>query len=416
MDERAGDVTHRDTALKYLATINRQVLAEDTPPDFSFRYVDIGAVDSTGGIAVPNEMTMFSSAPSRARRIASPGATVISTVRTYLRAIGRVPPSDEPLVFSTGFAVAEAKPGTESRYLSYACRSEPFVGEVVARSVGVSYPAINPAELASIKVPVSGMEEQRRIADFLDDQVARIDNIIAARKRQKDLASTADEGHMEVALWHEGDSLASLRRFQTSVTTGPFGTVFAANEYTSEGVPMINPTHIDDGRLFPDPSHSISRSAAARLSRHRLRSGDIVTGRKGDIGRSAVVQVEQDGWICGSDAIAIHCDHKLLSAAYLDLVLHQSRVRADLASKSPGATMPSLNEGMLLSIEIPALNLNEQHRRAAKAHLIRLAGRETEGALFQSIQLLAEVKRALITAAVSGEFDVSTSDGSRVPV
>ena len=72
--------------LKYLAECNRRVLLENTRPDYRFRYVDIGSVSYENGIEEYQEM-VFEDAPSRARRLVNLGDTIISTVRTYLKAI-----------------------------------------------------------------------------------------------------------------------------------------------------------------------------------------------------------------------------------------------------------------------------------------------------------------------------------------
>ena len=57
--------------VKYVASINRKTLSENTPDDFEIDYIDIGAVDSTGTISAISRLD-FSLAPSRARRIISP--------------------------------------------------------------------------------------------------------------------------------------------------------------------------------------------------------------------------------------------------------------------------------------------------------------------------------------------------------
>ena len=168
------------------AEINRAVLPPSTPPEFAFAYVDIGAV-SDGTVRIPTQTTTFGSAPVRARRLAPAGATVISTVRTYLRAIAAVPDSVTPLVFSTGFAALEAKPDVDPGFLAYACQSERFVDEVVARSSGVGYPAIGPHELADIDIPVPQPDQQRRIAKRLDGESDWIDRARALRIEQRAL-------------------------------------------------------------------------------------------------------------------------------------------------------------------------------------------------------------------------------------
>lgn len=162
--------------LKYLATINDEALPDTTPPDHEMRYVDIGSVDSVKGVTT-SEPLIFESAPSRARRIVRDGDTIVSTVRTYLRAIAAIREPAENLVVSTGFAVVRPW-RMESGYLSYAARESRFVETVVARSVGVSYPAVNASEIATIPVPRPPAAEQRAIADYLDREMAKLDRLI----------------------------------------------------------------------------------------------------------------------------------------------------------------------------------------------------------------------------------------------
>ncbi len=95
--------------LKDLARINPDALPEETPPDRAFRYVDISGVDGLGQITGFADMT-FENAPSRARRLVASGDVILSTVRTYLRAIAKAPPNSADFVFSTGFlTVSSAK-------------------------------------------------------------------------------------------------------------------------------------------------------------------------------------------------------------------------------------------------------------------------------------------------------------------
>lgn len=162
--------------LKYLATINDEALPDTTPADQEMQYVDIGSVDSVKGVTT-SELLTFESAPSRARRIARDGDTIVSTVRTYLRAIAAIRDPAENLIVSTGFAVVRPR-RMEPAYLSYAARESRFVETVVARSVGVSYPTVNASEIATIPVPRPPEAEQRAIADYLDRETAKLDRLI----------------------------------------------------------------------------------------------------------------------------------------------------------------------------------------------------------------------------------------------
>lgn len=174
--------TFSSLPLKRVVQINKRTLGEDTPADRFMRYVDISNVNENGQILEPQEL-VFENAPSRARRLVSSGDTIISTVRTYLKAIAYLPHPDPYTVVSTGFAVLSPQPEVDPRYLAWAVRSSSFVGEVVARSAGVSYPAIAPTELGNIPLPIHSRPIQSRIADFLDRETAQIDALIDEKEQ-----------------------------------------------------------------------------------------------------------------------------------------------------------------------------------------------------------------------------------------
>jgi type I restriction enzyme S subunit len=172
--------------IKYLCALNARVLPESTDPDTEIRYIDIGSVNPDGDWKASEPMT-FSNSPSRARRILSDDDVLISTVRTYLRAITHVGKINGNLVCSTGFAVLSAGKDVDPQFLAYWVRSACFVDEVVARSVGVSYPAINASDIGSLPFPVIPPDEQHAIAAFLDRETVRIDTLIAKKERQIEL-------------------------------------------------------------------------------------------------------------------------------------------------------------------------------------------------------------------------------------
>lgn len=169
--------------LKYAATLNDEALSENTPYDYELQYIDIGNVDSTGGI---HEVASyrFENAPSRARRMVRDGDVIISTVRTYLQAIAPIVSPPENLIVSTGFAVVRPQAGVlDPHYCKYALREPKFMWEVEARSTGISYPAINASDLGDIRIELAPLEDQKRIASYLDRETVEIDALIAEKER-----------------------------------------------------------------------------------------------------------------------------------------------------------------------------------------------------------------------------------------
>ena len=168
--------------LKAWLDVNQRVLPEDTDPDYTFEYVDIGSV-ATGQLSARPERIRFGDSPSRARRVVRPADTLYSTVRTYLKAVWHVEHSRADLIASTGFAVLSPRHGTFPRFVSYFLQSDPFTDRVTAESVGIAYPAIAETRLGTLEVCVPPLSEQTAIVRFLDHADRRIRRYIRAKQR-----------------------------------------------------------------------------------------------------------------------------------------------------------------------------------------------------------------------------------------
>lgn len=168
--------------IKYVSKINEKALPETTSENYEIEYVDIGSVNSSGQI-LKTERVCFKDAPSRARRIVSDGDTIVSTVRTYLRAITSFERVASNVICSTGFAVLSPK-SVFPKFLSYIMQSTPYVEEIVRRSVGVSYPAINASDIGVFEIILPQVSEQQIIAAFLDHKTSEIDALITKERTQ----------------------------------------------------------------------------------------------------------------------------------------------------------------------------------------------------------------------------------------
>ena len=166
--------------LKFVASTNDESLSESEDPLRPIQYVDISSVDPTRGIFQIEELVL-EEAPSRARRLVQDGDTIVSTVRTYLRAIAPVCSPPPEMVVSTGFAVIRPLE-VDPRFASWVLRECGFIEEIVARSRGVSYPAINASAIGDIPTPLPPLDEQRTIAAFLDRETDRIDALVAKKR------------------------------------------------------------------------------------------------------------------------------------------------------------------------------------------------------------------------------------------
>src|SRR5437660_561531 len=89
------------------------------------------------------------------------------------------------------------------------------------------------------------------------------------------------------------------------IRTGPFGSQLHESDYRDGGLPVVMPKDIVSGRIVVDGIARIGPEDANRLSQHKLKKGDIVYGRRGDIGRRALITDREDGWLCGTGCLRI---------------------------------------------------------------------------------------------------------------
>lgn len=169
--------------LKDICQINLNSLPENTSKNYKFKYVDIGSVTLENGI-VQTEEYFFKDAPSRARRLAKTGDTVISTVRTYLKAIDFIDEKKSDYIYSTGFAILQPNKFYYPQFLAYFVRSNAFTEQVTVNSKGISYPAINSTDLSRLAVVQCSIMEQKEIVCFIKITTVKVTNAISLIEKE----------------------------------------------------------------------------------------------------------------------------------------------------------------------------------------------------------------------------------------
>ena len=162
--------------IKDVAFVNARTLPDTTDKDYKFSYIDISSVSSDGHIELSDEM-IFQNAPSRARRIVRKNDVIVSTVRTYLRAIAYIGWDAKDIIVSTGFAVITPNE-INPVYLSFLMSSASIVDEICRQSTGVSYPATTAYTIAALPIPYPPKEEQEEIARYLSEKVNRMEAVV----------------------------------------------------------------------------------------------------------------------------------------------------------------------------------------------------------------------------------------------
>lgn len=92
--------------------------------------------------------------------------------------------------------------------------------------------------------------------------------------------------------------------------TGPFGSQLHAYEYTEEGVPVLMPKDLIKYRANIESAAKISSERAAELAQHKLKKGDILFSRRGDVARFALIDELSEGALCGTGCLKARPSNK----------------------------------------------------------------------------------------------------------
>ena len=158
---------------------------------------------------------------------------------------------------------------------------------------------------------------------------------------------------------------ARISQILVELQTGPFGSSLHQSDYQQKGIPVINPASITNGRLIPIDRMAVGPATLERLATFKLRAGDIVMARRGEMGRCAVVTEKEDGWLCGTGSLILRLPGCVCPRFFVTLI-GSPFVREYLGRSAVGATMQNLNQSILLSLVIGLPPLAEQHRIVAK--------------------------------------------------
>ena len=407
--------------LKYAATINDEALSEVTDPDFELQYVDIGNVDSSGRID-QTATYRFEAAPSRARRIVRHGDVIISTVRTYLQAIAAIENPAENLIVSTGFAVIRPQKGKlDANFCKYAVREPEFINEVIARSVGISYPAINSSELGDISIALPSLAEQRAIAAYLDRETRRLDGLMAAKKRWLTFLAEKRRGLIAQAVTRGLNAAAALRNSNLpwlGQIPKHWTTMRAKYLWRESALPVRDSdemvTCFRDGQvtLRSNRREEGFTNAIKELGYQGIRAGQLVLHSM-DAFAGAIGVSDSDGKCTPEYIICDPIRAEICNEYYGRLI----RVMAlngfiQAACAAVRERAPRIHFSDFGDMFFPVPPLAEQ--RAIVAH-IATATAKLDGlraAAERTIVLLKERRAALIAAAVTGKIAVPTRPAS----
>ena len=412
--------------LKHWVGINEAVLPETTEPDFEFHYLEIGAVGTGVLIEQPNRIC-FADAPSRARRIVRNGDTIISTVRTYLKAVWTHHETNGNLICSTGFAVLTPREGVAPGFLGYLVQSNQFTNPLTAESVGIAYPAIGEERFSSLSLCFPPLPEQTAIVRYLNHVDERIRRYISAREQLINLLEEQRQAVVQRAVTRGVDPNVRLkpsrvewlgdvpahwdvRRLRNTVDMR----VSNVDKHVKEDEqPVRLCNYVDvykNNYVHEQMDFMLATATAEEIERYRLKKDDVLITKDSeswdDIAVSALVTEAASDLISGYHLALLRPRPNEIMGGYLLHALQSKSLAYQFHIEAKGVTRYGLSHNGIKSVWVPLPPIDEQ---IAIVEYLEKATADINAAISRAhreIELLKEYRARLTADVVTGKLDV----------
>ena len=155
-----------------------------------------------------------------------------------------------------------------------------------------------------------------------------------------------------------------LGEISSNIQTGPFGSQLHQSDYSTEGIPVVMPKDIVNGRIDVSSIARVEEHHVNRLSRHKINGEDILYARRGDVGKCAYVTNEQKSWLCGTGCLRVTIDRLKANPKFVFFFLQTAPSIGWVENHAIGSTMLNLNTSILSEVPVYLPSLPIQHRIA----------------------------------------------------
>jgi len=261
-----------------------------------------------------------------------------------------------------------------------------FLTHAINTTSGVNHPRTSWSSLNKLEVPLPPLPEQKAIAEVLRTvQRAKeaTEKVIAATRQLKaslmkhlftygpvpfDQADKVPLKETEAGWIPEHWEVTTLGSIAAegggSIQTGPFGSLLKASSYVAYGIPFVMPKNLTaNAKIDRHGIAEISEKDSKRLERYRLKTGDLLVGRRGELGRRGLVTDVEDGWVCGSGCLRVRCG-TLLDVLFLSYSFEEKFIREWLSLNAIGTTMANLSTEILSRLPLKVPPVAEQSQIA----------------------------------------------------
>lgn len=214
---------------------------------------------------------------------------------------------------------------------------------------GATRQKLTQATMRKMKIPKITLEEQLKIVEKLK----KVQGVITKKRKQLEGLDILIKARF-VEMF--GDPVSNPFNYDkvrlsqiADIKIGPFGSLLHKEDYIENGHPLVNPSHIVDSKISVDNKLTISNEKYEELGAYKLQIGDVVMGRRGEMGRCAVVL--EDGLLCGTGSILIRPTQNV-TADFIQKIISFPSFKKTIEDMAVGQTMPNLNVPIVSNFEI----------------------------------------------------------------
>lgn len=387
--------------LKHLASLRAECSSNGERP-----YVALEHIRSwTGALVGGSELPVRNPAPTGMASV-EPGDVLFGKLRPYLAKTWLV---DRPALASTELMCIRPRIGVDSRWLAYSTMATPFVEWADATSEGTKMPRTSWEKVGEYDLWVPFLSEQRAIADYLDIETGRLDWLLSKKRRMIQLLEEYDICLLDEFLGQLSTNKFARLGYLADVRTGVTLNSMRAGTPKDVTVPYLRVANVQHDHIDLNDVRelTIDQATAHRTS---LRKGDVLMTEGGDIdklGRGTVWEGQIDPCLHQNHVFAVRTQTDQLIPEFLALVTRSSYARWYFEMTGVRSTnLASTNSSKVASFRVPLPSRNAQVEMTRSYQKRRRAWQRTRRAISRQLHLLELRRRALITAAVTGEWPV----------
>jgi type I restriction enzyme S subunit len=287
-------------------------------------------------------------------------------------------------------------------------QSPMYWGQITDKSQGTTRLNVNANVLKKILFPLPPLPEQQRIVSRIESLFAKLDEAKEKAQAVVDSFELRKSAILHMAFTGElagiSDGITTpLESIVEAIRIGPFGSALHKEDYITGGIPIVNPKHIINQQIMPENNVTITEEKADELTAYRLKTGDIIMGRRGEMGRSAPVTEKENGWLCGTGSLIIKLQDGYSGAFYSQIIASHSSIQY-LEENCVGSTMKNLNEKVIKGLPVP--NYTKEQQKIIVAILNSLLKKEQQAkeAAEAALKQIAAMKKVILARAFRGEL------------